>query len=119
MVKEFSEAVRDSSGTTVYDGASYSLGSNWNYIYIIGNGNGGVNLISSRKTQANNAETFQTVWRFSERLQEDLKAVIAALKLPWSNGQTEGQVNGLKLIKRQMFGRANFDLLRQRVLHAT
>ena len=36
----------------------------------------------------------------------------------WSNGQTEGQVNRLKLIKRQMYGRANFDLLRQRVLHA-
>lgn len=34
----------------------------------------------------------------------------------WSNGQTEGQVNRLKLIKRTMYGRANFDLLRQRVL---
>jgi transposase len=34
------------------------------------------------------------------------------------NGQTEGQVNKLKLIKRQMYGRANFDLLRLRVLHA-
>jgi len=36
----------------------------------------------------------------------------------WSNGQTEGQVNRLKLIKRTMYGRANFDLLRQRVLRA-
>jgi transposase len=43
--------------------------------------------------------------------------VIEAVRQPWSNGQVEGQVNRLKLIKRQMYGRANFDLLRQRVLH--
>jgi transposase len=36
----------------------------------------------------------------------------------WSNGQTEGQVNRLKLLKRQMFGRAKFDSLRARVLYA-
>ncbi len=48
----------------------------------------------------------------------DFDAVRAALKLPYSNGQTEGQVNKLKTIKRQMYGRADFDLLRQRVLHA-
>lgn len=41
-----------------------------------------------------------------------------ALESPWSNGQTEGQVNRLKMLKRQMFGRAKFDLLRQRVLLA-
>lgn len=56
--------------------------------------------------------------RFAEGLESDLAAVKAALSLPWSNGQVEGQVNRLKLIKRQMFGRARFDLLRQRVLHA-
>ena len=56
--------------------------------------------------------------RFAEGLESDLAAVKAALSLPWSNGQVEGQVNRLKLIKRQMFGRAKFDLLRQRVLHA-
>ena len=39
------------------------------------------------------------------------------MKYPWSNGQLEGQVNRLKTIKRQMYGRANFDLLRARVLH--
>lgn len=44
-------------------------------------------------------------------------AVRAALTCEWSNGQTEGQVNRLKMIKRQMFGRANFDLLRRRVLY--
>jgi len=37
---------------------------------------------------------------------------------PWSNGPVEGQVNRLKLIKRSMYGRAKFDLLRQRVLYA-
>ncbi len=36
----------------------------------------------------------------------------------WSNGQCEGQINRAKLLKRQMYGRANFDLLRQRILHA-
>jgi Transposase len=48
----------------------------------------------------------------------DFDAVRAALILPYSNGQTEGQVNKLKSLKRQMYGRANFDLLRWRVLHA-
>ncbi len=48
----------------------------------------------------------------------DFDAVRAALTLPYSNGQTEGQVNKLKTIKRQMYGRADFDLLRQRVLCA-
>jgi transposase len=45
-------------------------------------------------------------------------AVRAALTTPWSNGQTEGQITKLKLLKRQMYGRANFDLLRRRVLLA-
>jgi transposase len=44
--------------------------------------------------------------------------VRAALRLEWSNGQVEGQVNRLKTIKRQMYGRAKFDLLRQRVLNS-
>lgn len=56
--------------------------------------------------------------RFARGLLDDLSAVRAALSLPWSNGQTEGHVNRLKLIKRQMYGRASFDLLRQRVLNA-
>jgi transposase len=53
---------------------------------------------------------------FANGIKQDLAAVTNALSLPWSNGQTEGQVNRLKLIKRQMYGRANFDLLRRRVL---
>ena len=53
---------------------------------------------------------------FVKGIKQDLAAVINALSLPWSNGQTEGQVNRLKLIKRQMYGRAKFDLLRKRVI---
>jgi transposase len=55
---------------------------------------------------------------FVTGLDRDTKAVVAALTLPWSNGPVEGQVNRLKVIKRQMYGRANFDLLRARVLAA-
>ena len=56
--------------------------------------------------------------RFAAGLKRDYPAVFAALSLPWSNGQVEGHVNRLKFIKRQGYGRANFDLLRQRVLAA-
>lgn len=55
---------------------------------------------------------------FAKRLERDKDALLAALRLPWSNGMVEGQVHRLKLIKRQMYGRAGFDLLRERVLHA-
>jgi transposase len=54
---------------------------------------------------------------FVRGLKMDEQAVRAALEKEWSNGQTEGQVNRLKTIKRQMYGRANFDLLRARVLY--
>jgi transposase len=53
---------------------------------------------------------------FAAGIRRDYTAVQAAVTLSWSNGQTEGQVNRLKLIKRQMYGRARFDLLRLRVL---
>jgi len=53
---------------------------------------------------------------FAHGLTQDLEAIKAALSLEWSNGQTEGQVNRLKTIKRQMYGRTNFDLIRERVL---
>jgi transposase len=55
--------------------------------------------------------------RFALGLQQDYAAVRAALDYEWSQGQIEGQVNRLKQIKRQMYGRAKFDLLRLRVLH--
>ncbi|MBC4019119.1 transposase [Siccirubricoccus deserti] len=55
---------------------------------------------------------------FATGLRQDEAAVRAALVLPWSNGQTEGQITRLKLVKRQMFGHAKHDLLRARVLQA-
>jgi transposase len=56
--------------------------------------------------------------RFAQGLQSDYAAVKAGLTEIWSNGQTEGQINRLKLLKRQSYGRAGFALLRQRVLSA-
>ncbi len=53
---------------------------------------------------------------FARGLRRDEPAVRAALHSDWSQGPIEGQVNRLKLLKRQMYGRAKFDLLRQRVL---
>jgi transposase len=61
---------------------------------------------------------FRDVKRFAQGLQRDEGEVLAGLTLIYSNGQVEGQVNKLKLLKRTMYGRAGFPLLRQRVLHA-
>jgi transposase len=55
---------------------------------------------------------------FARGLRQDEAAVRAAMTLEWSNGPVEGRVNRLKTIKRTMFGRARFDLLRARVLLA-
>ncbi|MGI4800222.1 MAG: ISL3 family transposase [Janthinobacterium lividum] len=49
---------------------------------------------------------------------KDVAAVRAAITEPWSNGQTEGQITKLKLVKRQMYGRANLDLLEARLIGA-
>ena len=54
---------------------------------------------------------------FAAGLERDIDAVREALRLPWNQGHVEGQVHRLKLIKRQMYGRAGFDLLRLRVLN--
>jgi transposase len=54
---------------------------------------------------------------FAVKLLQDSEAVVAAMTLPYSQGQTEGRVNKLKLVKRSMYGRGKFDLLRQRVLY--
>ncbi|MFF7092440.1 hypothetical protein ACFY9A_08585 [Streptomyces rubradiris] len=48
----------------------------------------------------------------------DRDAVIAGLTLPWNSGVVEGRVNRIKMLKRQMFGRAGFQLLRERALLA-
>jgi transposase len=59
---------------------------------------------------------FGAVVRFAYGLQKDISAVAAAVDTSWSTGQVEGQINRLKAIKRQMYGRAGFELLRARVL---
>lgn len=55
---------------------------------------------------------------FANGITSDFRAVRAALTYEWSQGQVEGQVHRLKLVKRQMYGRGNLDLLRARVLRA-
>jgi transposase len=64
------------------------------------------------------ASPWRELKRFAQGLRQDYAAVKAALTLRYSNGPTEGHVNRLKLFKRQMYGRAKLDLLRQRVLYA-
>ncbi len=55
---------------------------------------------------------------FANGVTKDKAAVSAAIALPWSNGQTEGQITKLKLVKRQMYGRGKIDLLQARLLGA-
>ena len=55
---------------------------------------------------------------FANGIIKDKAAVNAAIVLPWSNGQTEGQITRLKLLKRQMYGRGKLDLLQARMLSA-
>ncbi|MFD4635500.1 transposase [Streptomyces sp. NPDC058284] len=55
---------------------------------------------------------------FAQHLMRDLDAVTAGLTLSWNSGVVEGHVNRIKMLKRQMFGRAGFELLRKRVLLA-
>jgi transposase len=64
--------------------------------------------------EATHLEAFQS---FVTGIQQDKDAVLAGLTLPWSNGPLEGNVNRLKLIKKSMYGRAEFDLLKIRVLY--
>jgi transposase len=63
--------------------------------------------------------TVQAFTRLASSLRDDYAAVKAGVTLPWSTGPVEGQINRLKMLKRQMFGRANIDLLRLRVLYPT
>jgi transposase len=56
---------------------------------------------------------------FAKGIVQDRAGVHAALTQPWSNGQTEGQNTRLKLVKRQMYGRAKLDLLQARLVGAT
>lgn len=59
------------------------------------------------------------VGSFAGGVEKDLDAVRNAIISPWSNGQTEGQITRLKLIKRQMYGRAKLDLLQARLIGAS
>ncbi len=106
-------------------------------------GNSSVNLLRSiiawfcQRTQFNLVARFQAMVRamapdrleawieragkgllasFARGVVRDLAAVRAALTLPWSNGQTEGQITKLKLVKRQMYGRGKIDLLQARLV---
>jgi len=63
------------------------------------------------------ASGIQAFISFANGIRQDFSAVYNAMSMIWSNGQVEGQVNRLKFIKRMMYGRANFDLLRKRVLY--
>jgi transposase len=62
--------------------------------------------------------TLEPLRRFATGLYEDYHAVKAGVTLPWSNGPVEGHINRLKMLKRQMFGRAHLDLLSCRFVQA-
>ena len=69
-------------------------------------------------TDAVHADDLPVLHAFADGLQRDHQAVTAGLTLPWSSGPVEGHVNRIKMLKRQMYGRAGFALLRKRVLLA-
>ncbi len=82
-----------------------------------------LNLLFRRKSQesleAVLADAASTpLAEFAASMRRDLAAVQAALDLPWTTSPAEGQINRLKMLKRTMYGRAGFPLLRARVLHA-
>jgi transposase len=62
------------------------------------------------------ASGFRFTAQFARTLRRDFEAVKLSMTMPWSNGPIEGHINRLKAIKRQMYGRAGFDLLKARVL---
>jgi len=75
-----------------------------------------VNALAAWAARATQSTSTKPMHGFAEGLIRNWPEVQAAVALPWSNGRTEGHVNRLKLIKRKMYGRANLDLLRIRVL---
>ena len=64
------------------------------------------------------ADTISSLTGFATALLPDYDAVVAGLTLRYSSGVVEGHNNRINMLKRQMFGRAGFDLLRKRVLHS-
>jgi transposase len=87
-----------------------------------------VELLRERHPDITHAGAALTAWMttardsglssFARGLERDTDAVIAAMTTPWTTSPVEGQINRLKTIKRTMYGRAGFDLLRARVLQA-
>lgn len=87
---------------------------------------GFVSLIRKRTDQAEEAlntwvqeatsSSIPALASFARGLRDDWSAVVAGLSTDWSNGPVEGSVNRIKMIKREMYGRANFDLLRRKVM---
>ena len=82
-----------------------------------------LNQVLRRQTQESLEEVLDTaagtaLKDFVVSLRRDLNAIQAALDLPWTTSPAEGQINRLKMLKRTMYGRAGFNLLRARVLHA-
>ena len=65
------------------------------------------------------ASTLEALQRFAQGLYEDYEAVRAGVTVPWSTGPVEGHINRLKMLKRQMFGRAHLDLLSRRFVGAS
>jgi transposase len=63
--------------------------------------------------------TLEALQRFAKGLYEDYEAVRAGVTVPWSTGPVEGHINRLKMLKRQMFGRAHLDLLSRRFVGAS
>ena len=62
--------------------------------------------------------TVEAIQRFAKGLYEDYDAIKAGVTLPWSSSPVEGHINRLKMVKREMFGRAHLDLLSRRFLWA-
>lgn len=87
---------------------------------------GFVRIIRSRTDQAEEAlnawvqeailSSIPALASFARGLRADWSAVVAGLSLDWNNGPVEGSVNRITMIAREMYGRANFDLLRRRVM---
>ena len=81
------------------------------------------NLMIRRKTEAGLIPWIERarailVASFANGVAKDEPAARAAISLPWSNGQTEGQITRLKLVRRQMYGRGKIDLLQARLIGA-
>jgi transposase len=85
-------------------------------------------LLRERRPDIDSADTALCAWMatargtlldgFARGLERDRRAVAAAIATPWSTSPAEGQITRLKAIKRSMYGRAGFHLLRQRILMA-